>query len=83
MVFFTFRETLDIISAVVTQIWEIATMVSDIVSLILLFTVLFLTVFIRIAIWIPGDQPEKFLMKVRDYLNTFIGRISVISRKKK
>lgn len=79
---FTLRETIDIISSVVTEIWQIATMVSDIVSVILLFTVLFLTVFIRIAIWIPGDQPEKFLIKVRDYLNTFIKRISIISRKK-
>ena len=69
--------------SVVTEVWSVATMLADIISVVLLVVVLVLTVFIRIAIWIPGEQPEKFLMKVRDYLSKFIDKISLISRKKK
>lgn len=69
-------------SVIITDIWNIATMIVDIVSIILLLITLVLTVFIRIAIWIPGPQPEEFLIKVRNYLTKFIDRISIISRKK-
>jgi hypothetical protein len=71
-----------IFSSAVTHIWEISMMLVDIISFILLLITLILTVFIRIAMWIPGPQPEDFLIKVRDYLTKFIASISPLSRKK-
>lgn len=69
-------------TSIVSEVWNITTMIVDILSVALLLVVLMLTVIIRIAIWIPGDSPERELIKVRDYLTKFIDRISLISKKK-
>jgi len=67
---------------IVSEVWSVVAMLTDILSVILLLVILALTVFIRIALWIPGPQPEEFLIKVRNYLTKFIDKISFISRKK-